>query len=103
MEKMTCSNNICEVKLPEMGKTGTDKMEYLISVGVVIGVGCKPCTTLWVNKALENGCSKDDLEKVISIAESLQKAEGLRKAVGDEQADRMKEPIVIAREILEAK
>ena len=96
MDKPVCSATVCGVKLPE-----GDKMEYLISVGVVIGVGCKPCTTLWVNKALENGCSKEDLKKVLSIAESLRKAEGLRNAVGEEQADRMNEPLKIAKEILE--
>lgn len=80
----------------------TDRIEALIPIAVVIGVGCKPCTNFYINKALENGCSKDDLEKVISIAESLQKSECLRKAVGEEQADRMKEPLKIAKEILEA-
>lgn len=80
----------------------TDKMGYLIPIGIVIGVGCKPCTSFWTNKALENGCSKDDLKKVLSIAESLEKSECLRKAVGEGPVDRMKEPIEIAKKLLEA-
>jgi len=79
----------------------TDRMEDLIPIAVVIGVGCKPCTKFYINKALEKGCLKDDLKKVISIAESLEKSECLRKAVGEEQVDRMKEPLKIAKELLE--
>ncbi|MEW6609119.1 MAG: carboxymuconolactone decarboxylase family protein [bacterium] len=77
--------------------------ENLISLAVVIGVGCKPCTKFYIDKALKEGCSKEDLKRVISIAESLQWSECLRKAVSDEQADRMKEPLKIAKELLEAK
>ncbi len=78
----------------------TDRIENLISLGVVIGAGCKPCTNFWVNKTRENGCSEEDITKVISIVESLEKAETLRKSVGEEQVDKMKAACEIARETL---
>jgi methylaspartate ammonia-lyase len=68
----------------------------------VIGLGCKPCTKFYVDKALEKGCSKDDLRKIASLVESLTSSGCLRKAVGDERVDRMKESLIAVKEILEA-
>jgi alkylhydroperoxidase/carboxymuconolactone decarboxylase family protein YurZ len=80
----------------------TNRIEDLIPIGVVIGLGCKPCTKFYVDKALEKGCAKEDLRKIVSIVESLTGSECLRKAVGDERVDRMKESLIAVKEILEA-
>lgn len=79
-----------------------DRIGDFIPIAVVIGLGCKPCAKFYIDKALEKGYSKDDLKKVISIVESLAASECLRKAVGEEKVDGMKEPLAIAKEMIEA-
>jgi alkylhydroperoxidase/carboxymuconolactone decarboxylase family protein YurZ len=81
----------------------TDRIESLIPIGVVIGLGCKPCTKFYIDKALEKGCSKDDLKKIASIVESLTSSECLRKAVGEQRVESAGEALSAVKEVLEAK
>ncbi|MFH1562734.1 MAG: carboxymuconolactone decarboxylase family protein [Nitrospirota bacterium] len=78
------------------------KLKHLIRVGVVIGAGCIPCTKLLVEKAIENGCAKEEIELICSVASALQNVETFRKSVGEEVIERMKRPLEITKEILES-
>jgi alkylhydroperoxidase/carboxymuconolactone decarboxylase family protein YurZ len=77
------------------------RLKNLIQIGVVIGAGCIPCTKLLVEKAIESGCAKEEIEEVLSIVSSLQNSECFCRGVGQEVVDRMKKPLEVGREVLE--
>jgi alkylhydroperoxidase/carboxymuconolactone decarboxylase family protein YurZ len=73
-------------------------LKHLIQIGIVIGAGCIPCTKLLVEKAIESGCSKEDINEVISIASSILNSECFRKGVGQEVIDRMKKSLGVSKQ-----
>ncbi|MFQ5796370.1 MAG: carboxymuconolactone decarboxylase family protein [Candidatus Bipolaricaulia bacterium] len=77
------------------------KLEDLIPIAVVIAAGCEPCARLMVERALEQGSSERQIQKVLAIVAYLQKLDCLAESVGSETLARMEKPLAMARRTLE--
>lgn len=77
------------------------RLEDLIPIAVVIAAGCEPCAVRMVERALQQGSSERQIQKVLSIVAYLQKQDCLTGAVGSETLARMGKPLARARRTLE--
>ncbi len=77
------------------------KLEDLVPIAIVITAGCEKCTQKFINNAIANGCSKEQVKEIVSIVDSIHQLDCFQKAVGQEIVNRMKKPLEVAKEILE--
>lgn len=67
--------------------------DNLIALGVVIACGCVECTETLVVRALEAGCSSDDIRKVISVIRYMRTVDCLTARISSETLAGMEQPL----------
>ena len=76
------------------------RLQDLIPIAVVIAGGCESCAERMVERALHEGCSREDIDKTLRILSGMQKLDCLIKAIGPEFVARMDKPIAAAQRTL---
>jgi AhpD family alkylhydroperoxidase len=76
-------------------------LEDLIPIAVVVAAGCEPCAKKMVERALEQGSSKRQIQKILGIVAYMHKLDCLAGEIGPEALARMEKPLAMARRTLE--
>lgn len=77
------------------------RLQNLIPIAMVIVGGCEPCAESMVNRALQQGCSWQDIDKTLRIVASMQRLDCFAKAVGTDVVARMDKPLAAGRRTLQ--
>lgn len=77
------------------------RLQDLIPIAMVIVGGCEPCAESMVNRALQQGCSWQDIDKTLRIVASMQRLDCFAKAVGTDVVARMDKPLAAGRRTLQ--
>ena len=77
------------------------KIENLIPIAVVMSLGCESCAEKTVAWALEQGSTKQDVERVLATVEAMQKLDCFKGQFGPDTVSRLEKPLAAARRALQ--
>jgi alkylhydroperoxidase/carboxymuconolactone decarboxylase family protein YurZ len=93
------STNLKEKPAPE-NKTEV-RLQDLLPIAMVIVGGCETCAEKMVERALREGSSFPDIDKILRIIAGMQKFDCFANAVGPGVVSRMDKPLEAGRKALE--
>ncbi len=82
-----------ETATPTQTSRSEARLQDLIPIAMVIVGGCEPCAEKLVTRALEQGSSRQDIDKTLRIISHLQRQDCFAKAVGPDVVGRMEKPL----------
>jgi hypothetical protein len=85
-------------------KSGPEKevrLQDLIPIAMVIVAGCETCAEKMVARALQEGSSRQAIDKTLRIVAGMQKLDCFTKAVGAEVVTRMDKPLAAGQRTLQ--
>ncbi len=85
---------------PAVSLQSQSNLENLIPLAVTIACGCEPCAESAVVRALDQGCSKSDIERALRIIRHVSRMACLLQNAGAEVVARMQRPLAAASEKL---
>lgn len=50
-----------------------ERMKRLIAIGASVGANCHPCVEYHINKAIEQGIEKSDINKAVETAKAVRR------------------------------
>lgn len=79
----------------------TPRLQDLIPIVMVIVGGCEKCAEKLVSRALQEGSSWQDIDKMLRIVADMQGRECFGNAVGTDVVARMEKPLIAGRRTLQ--
>ncbi len=77
------------------------RIENLMPIAVLAALGCDACTGEAVAWALQQGSSKQDVERALRTIAAMQKLDCFKQKFGQDAAARLERPLAAARKALE--